>query len=262
MPRSALKSLHETLALATGLGMLGVACLLWSPLALILKMLLPERHGRALGRRVISLAFRGYLHVLGALNWVKVDLAALDNLARQPATIIAPNHPSLLDAVLIFSRIPDIGCIVKAPLLDHALLGAGARLAGYIPNHRCHDMIRLAVRELREGRHLLLFPEGTRTSRPPVDPLRSSPALIARRAGAPIQTLLIEMNVPFLGKHWPLLRRPSLPIVVHVRLGQRFPPPGEVRAFTGTLQRHFESELRPVSPEPATESLSICSANP
>ena len=39
-------------------------------------------------------------------------------------------------------------------------------------------------------------------------------------------------------------------------------PVSEYSAFTGTLQRHFESELRPVSPEPATESLSICSANP
>ena len=46
-----------------------------------------------------------------------------------------------------------------------------------------------------------------------------------------------------LGKHWPLFRRPALPLRCRIRLGRRFDPPGDITAFTAELERYFRIEL-------------------
>jgi 1-acyl-sn-glycerol-3-phosphate acyltransferase len=90
---------------------------------------------------------------------------------------------------------------------------------------------------------LLLFPEGTRTTRAPINPLVGSVGLIAKRAGVPVQTLVIETDSPFLSKGWPLFRRPTLPITYRVRLGRRFPPPRDAAAFMAELDAYYRSVL-------------------
>lgn len=235
---------YEYVALILGLGLLGLLCVTWSIIALPLAFLPPSNWARKLGRRAISHGFRFYLHCLSIPEWIKLELDPMDNLKRGAPVVLAPNHPGLLDAVLVLSRFENLGCVVKADLLNHPLLGAGARLAGYIPNDRRHRMIHSAIEELRKGHHLLLFPEGTRTTHMPVNPFKSSPGLIASKAGASVQTIFIETNSRFLGKGWPLLRRPDLPIEIKVRLGRCFPPPSDVRTFTTELENYFASELQ------------------
>jgi hypothetical protein len=68
--------------------------------------------------------------------------------------------------------------------------------------------------------------------------------LIAKHAGVPVQTLIIETDSPFLSKGWPLFKRPSLPVVYRVRLGQRFDPPTDVTAFTRQLDEYYQQELQ------------------
>ncbi len=58
-----------------------------------------------------------------------------------------------------------------------------------------------------------------------------------------LQTLAIETNAPGLGKRPPLFRRPALPIVYRVRLGEGFAPPTDVVDFTAALDRHYRREL-------------------
>ena len=96
---------------------------------------------------------------------------------------------------------------------------------------------------LKQGNHLLLFPEGTRTVREPVNPLTAAAGLIARRANVPVQTVFIESDSKFLCKGWPLFKRPSMPITYHIRLGRRFDPPQDVRAFTVELEQYFIGEM-------------------
>jgi 1-acyl-sn-glycerol-3-phosphate acyltransferase len=113
------------------------------------------------------------------------------------------------------------------------------------------DMVRSAVDELRAGGQLLLFPEGTRTARAPLSPLRGAIALIASRAGAPVQTVFIEADSAFLGKGWPLTRRPTLPLRYRVRLGRRFEPPQDLHAFVRELEQYFARELaEPAAADP------------
>ncbi len=104
-------------------------------------------------------------------------------------------------------------------------------------------MVKESVAHLRAGGVLLLFPEGTRTTRAPINPLVGSVGLIAKYANVPVQTLVIETDSPFLSKGWPLFKRPDLPITYRVRLGERFDPPTDVAGFTAQLDRYYRHAL-------------------
>jgi 1-acyl-sn-glycerol-3-phosphate acyltransferase len=234
---------YEYLAMLVGLGSLALICLAWLPFALLLNPLLPQRLGQPLGRRHIALGFRIYLHLLERLCACRFDLAELDALRDQGPLIVAANHPSLLDAVMIVSRLPNAVCVMKASLMDNILFGAAARLARYIRNDAPLEMILSAREALQQGAHLVIFPEGTRTTNLPLDPCTPSTGLIASRAKVPVQTLLIEFSTPYLGKAWPLFRRPELPLTCRIRLGRRFAPPTDIPAFTAELDAYFRSEI-------------------
>lgn len=234
---------YEGLAMIFGLGLLALLCLFWLPFALILKPLLPAASGQRFGRRMIMGGFRVYLRLLEIFCACRFDLDELDRLRDEGPLVIAANHPSLLDAVLIVSRLPNAVCVMKATLMDNILFGAAARLARYIRNNAPLEVILGAREELRAGAHLVIFPEGTRTANFPLDPFTPSTGLIAGRSAAAVQCLLIEMSTPYLGKAWPLFRPPELPLHCRVRLGRRFPPPTDVPAFTAELEAYFREQL-------------------
>ena len=247
-----LRALWTYAVLLYGFGLLGIGGLAWSLLALPLHLVLPARRARGIGRGVITRGFRFYLGALEASGGFRFDLSALDALRDAGALILAPNHPSLLDAVMLLSRAPQAVCVLKASLFDSVFFGAGARLAGYIGNESPIDMVRRSADELRRGGQLLLFPEGTRTTRAPVNSFRGAFPLIARQAGVPVQTVFIEADSGFLGKGWPLLRRPAMPVHYRVRLGRRFDPPRDLHAFMRELEQYCAREMQahPASARP------------
>jgi 1-acyl-sn-glycerol-3-phosphate acyltransferase len=104
-------------------------------------------------------------------------------------------------------------------------------------------MIKECVEELGRGGSVLLFPEGTRTTRLPINPLTGSAGVIAKHARVPVQVLIIETDSPYLSKGWTLFRVPSLPITYRVRLGKRFDPPQNAADFIEELDREFKREL-------------------
>lgn len=238
-----LASLYYRIAFYFCLLIWGLSCLSWSLLAALLHRILPRRLGEPLGQYAIMLGFRWLIGVMRFTGVLRVDLRALDALRHDRSLIIAPNHPTMLDAVLILSRLPRLVCITKAALWDNWALGGGIRLAGYMPNDAPLPMIRRAAAAVRAGNQLLIFPEGSRTTTPPVDPIHRSFAVMAKAAGAPVQAVLIEADSPYLAKGWPLFRRPVLPLVFRVRLGERFAPGGTPDDCVARLDRHYRAEL-------------------
>lgn len=187
--------------------------------------------------------FRAYLFGLEWIRAARFDLGALDSLRDRGPLIIAANHPGLLDAPMIVSRLPDVACLLKSSLLRSIFWGAGARLAGYISNDWFLGSVNLAVEELRHGSQILLFPEGTRTEMAPLNPFRTGAAYISFRSRVPIQTVIIEQDTSFLGKDYSFFQRPGMPMHFRVRLGVKFDPPDDPRAFTDTLHDYFIGEL-------------------
>ena len=226
-------------ALQLHLLLLGAISVAWNAAALVLYPLLPRAAGLRLGRAMIASGYGLFWRIATATGMIQLDADALDTLRDEPGLIIVANHPSMLDAVMLAARLPRSACIMKAGLMRNPLLGPGARLARYIRNDSTRGMVRCAVEDLRQGGQLVLFPEGTRTTRHPLNPFHASFTLIARRAGAPIQAVFIDTDSPYLGKGWPLWRLPPLPIRFTVRLGRRYAPAADYAALRDRIEADF-----------------------
>jgi 1-acyl-sn-glycerol-3-phosphate acyltransferase len=245
-----LRLIYEYLVFYGSLMVFGAMGLVWSLPATVLYYLLSRRTGASLGQFVTMALFRSFIGVMEMSGIIKCDLTALDVLRGEPSIIIAPNHPSLLDAVLVISRLPEVVCIMKAKIWDNPLLGGGARLAGYIRNDTPVRMIKLAAKELEAGHQLLVFPEGTRTVNKPINPFKGGFAVIAKKATAPVQTVFIESNSPFLGKTWSLFKKPEFPLTYRARVGRRFEVGDDVQGFLAELERYYRAELGTQEPPP------------
>lgn len=227
-------------ALLLGLGLVSLS---WNLLALPLYWLLPEQAGLTVGRAVIARAYRLFWAAASISGMMRVDASCLDALRNERGLIIVANHPTMLDALLLVARLPRSACIMKADLMGNIFLGAGARLARYISNKSARTMVRLAVNDLRNGGQLVIFPEGTRTVTPPLNPFRPGTTLIAKLAQAPIQTVFIDTDSPYLAKGWPLWRVPPLPIVFTLRLGKRFAPTQDSDVLQAELEQYFRQNM-------------------
>ena len=175
---------------------LGAMSLTWNMVALLLYPLLPRAHGTVVGRAAVSSVYRGFWTCAQWLGLMRIGSDALDVLERDAGLIIAANHPSMLDALLIIARVPRGICIMRSSLMRNPFLGAACRLARYIRNEPPRGMIRSAVANLKAGGQLVLFPEGTRTVAEPVNPFRPGITLMAQMAQVPIQTVIIETDSP------------------------------------------------------------------
>jgi 1-acyl-sn-glycerol-3-phosphate acyltransferase len=224
--------------------LLGLISVVWNLLALLLHPLLPRPLGRRVGRAAIAAGYRLFWRVARTSGLLQMDAQVLDALADERPLIIVANHPSMLDALMLVARLPRSFCLMKSSLIRNPLLGPGARLARYVRADSARAIVRRTVAELREGGQLVMFPEGTRTTRPPVNPFLPGITLIAKLADVPIQTVFIDTDSPYLGKGWPLWRLPPLPIVFTVRLGKRFAPQDDHTALLAAVQAHFAAGVR------------------
>ena len=223
---------------------LGAVSLVWNLLACVLHPFVPARPGTAVGRAVIAHVYRFFWATAQVLGMMRIDVAALEAIgAEAGGLIVAANHPTMLDALVLVSRLPRGACIMKGELMRNVFLGAGARLARYIRNDSPLEMIRRAVDCVREGGHLVMFPEGTRTVQRPLNGFRPGITLIAQLAQVPIQTVIIETDSLYLRKGWPIWRAPAFPIEIRVRLGERFAPEPDHQALLARLERYFRREL-------------------
>jgi len=225
---------------------LGAMSLVWNMVSPLLSRVLPRAASGRLGRSGVSYIYRCCWTTAEGLGLMQIDSTELDVLRKERGgLIVAANHPTMLDALLVVARLPRGVCVMKAELMRNIFLGGGARLARYIRNDVGRGMVRDAVETLREGNQLVLFPEGTRTVVAPINDLKPGITLIAHLAQVPIQTVVIESYSPYLTKGWPLLKAPPVPVRIRLRLGRRFAPEADHRALLRRLELYFAEELRP-----------------
>lgn len=236
-------SAYEYVAMALGLTALGVLGMVSLPLALIL-LALPTPIRIPTGRRLIASTMAIYLLFLKTFCAVRIDASGLRALQASRPLIIIANHPSLLDAVVLLAMLPHAACVMKGSLKRNLFVGPMTRLSGYVDNRDPMALVRRACEELDSGAQILLFPEGTRTRSAPINPFGEAAALISSRSGVAVQTLLIEFDKPYLGKGWSLFKKPSLPLRITVKPGERFDAPESRLALTGKLESYYREVLK------------------
>lgn len=196
-------------------------------------------------RHRLSSSAASYFRNLAEKDLVHYSFEGFENAVAWKGSVICANHPSILDAVCFFWKMPGIGCVVGMNPWGNPLLSLPARLAEFVPRDPPLRMLKECRQRLIRGENILLFPEGTRTTRGALNPFHDGPALLAIKAGAPIRTVFIETNSLFLGKGYSFFKATTEPIKFRFSAGEIFQPrPAEsARELSRRLETYFRQRL-------------------
>ena len=238
-----------------GIGAL-VLALIGFPLVRIAAKSAREREKRA--QYLIHLAFRFHVYVMKRLGVCTLSVQAAERLREPGGQLIVANHPTLIDVVLIGSLMPQLDCLVKTDALRNPFMRGAVLAAGYIPNDLGEAVVAACVARLREGRSLLLFPEGTRSMKGgELGTFHRGAAHVALRSGRPIRPLVIHCHPRFLtrGQHW--YDVPDRPMGFTIEVGEPIDPfelawEGESRGvasrkLTARLRDFYQARLYPAA---------------
>jgi len=167
--------------------------------------LTPMISGLAFGARIIA----------RSITRVRIE-GELDEIPREGPVILAANHISNADAVILGAWLTKslgrrIHWLGKKEMFDWPVVGYVARNGGIHPVDRGAadvDAFRTAERVLREGHVLMIFPEGTRSPTGELQKPKDGLAMLALRTGAPI----VPIGISNTDRVWPkgkLLPRPG-----------------------------------------------------
>lgn len=146
-----------------------------------------------------------------------VEYHGLENVPARGAVILAGNHPSYLDPILVLLPVErPIRFMAWDLLFKIPLLGAIIRALGAFPvdlrKGKGEAAFQQALRVLGEDDALGIFPEGQRSEQGPMGELRTGVARLAIESGAPI----VPITIGGASRAWPkwkLLPKPAKLIV-------------------------------------------------
>ena len=200
------------------LGLFGLGGLELSALSLLCFWLPATDRTERFFQRLIHHHFRFFHWWCARLQQVQVRYEGFERLPAGGVVLVA-NHVSLIDITCLLARVPEAICIFKPAIRRNPVLGAAARRAGYLGGDGGHELVRVAAEKVAAGGKLVIFPEGTRAPGGRLLPFKPGFALIARRAGVPIQLVRITTDSDVLTKGCNAWRMPQFPAHVEVSLG-------------------------------------------
>lgn len=131
-----------------------------------------------------------------AKAYFRLSAEGLRHVPPEGPVILASNHASYLDPPLIMLSVPrKVETMAKEELFQFAPMGWFLRHHGSHPvSRKTGDWgaVRTALRILREGKPLMLFPEGTRTPDGLLQPMEPGAAWIALKSGAPVVPVYVD----------------------------------------------------------------------
>jgi 1-acyl-sn-glycerol-3-phosphate acyltransferase len=129
---------------------------------------------------------------------VRLTVKGLKNVPREETVIFCSNHPSAMDIPILFVSLPvQFRFVAKRSLFNVPFLGWHLWRAGHIPieRERRSKAIRSldqAARQIRTGRPVVLFPEGTRPRNAGLGIFKRGTFYLAIKSGAPVIPITIN----------------------------------------------------------------------
>jgi 1-acyl-sn-glycerol-3-phosphate acyltransferase len=114
--------------------------------------------------------------------------------------IYVANHVSIMDIPAILHSVPDHGFVAKRELSRVPLFGPAARAVGVVYIDRENRKSAFAAYEeaadkVRDGRSVIVFPEGTRGAAYGLREFKKGPFVLAIRSGVPIIPVIIHGTI-------------------------------------------------------------------
>lgn len=171
-------------------------------------------------------------------GFYNIKVEGRENLPDCPF-IIAANHRTFADPPLlaVTSGCSKFGFVAKEELFRIPVFGWLIRKLGAFPVTRGKgdfSVINESVSRLKEGKRLVIFPEGTRSKTGKVGKGKTGVALIAARAGVPVVPagIVFKKKLHFRSKVTIKYGKPLMP--EELNLSQE-PTPHELKAVKGKI---------------------------
>ena len=202
--------LRSLLFNAVFFGLGAVLLILGSPL-----LLAPRRLQRRGMRAMAGITLWALRHTVG----ITIRVTGGEHLPASGAALIAAKHQSAFDTLIWFTLVPDVAYVMKKELFLIPFYGWYARRAPMIGVDRAagskamRQMMRDAQALARDGRQIVIFPEGTRTS--PGQRVPYQPGIVALASTLRLPVIPVATNS---GEFWGRRRFLKRPGVLEVRV--------------------------------------------
>ena len=153
------------------------------------------------------------------------------NFVAYETCLVISNHQSFMDPPLIGAVMKGhINYLARSTLWKIPGLGTLLTMVGAVSVDRSKpalETFKAMLSNLKGGRSVLMFPEGTRTKTGYIGPLQEGFTMIARRAGTPILPVYVHNT----GLVWPIGSPSPVPNFKHVDvvIGEPFQPPASLK---------------------------------
>jgi 1-acyl-sn-glycerol-3-phosphate acyltransferase len=161
-----------------------------------------DKSGRV-QHRIARIWARGGVKISGA----RLVVRGAENLRKHPVAVYASNHTSYMDTPVIFSTLPfQFRILAKKELWTMPFIGWHLNRSGQIPvdtvsPNSTVSSLGAAVRALRAGMPLFVFPEGARTPDGTTQPFLAGAAFLAIRAQVPLVPIALSGVYDLLPMH-------------------------------------------------------------
>lgn len=159
-------------------------------------------------RRLQALTVRGYRMLHDSMR--RIGLAHFDPWSPIPGMpdgpcVVVANHPTLMDITAISSALGGGITVVKPQLFRNSLLAPVIPGAGHIEGPGAEPLalsrvLKDAAQGLADGFHVIIFPEGTRSTNGGLMPFGRLAFELACSAKLPLVSLTIRCNPTYLSK--------------------------------------------------------------
>jgi 1-acyl-sn-glycerol-3-phosphate acyltransferase len=140
-------------------------------------------------------------------RWFDLKVYGLENVPLEGGVLLVCNHQSNLDPVLIGVRLKrPISYVGKSELFQNRYGAALLRWLNAFPIRQGHGdvgAVKETIARLKEGRALVVFPEGSRTPDGRMLPLQGGVGLVVRRANVPVVPAAIDGSFAA----WPIYKK-------------------------------------------------------
>ena len=205
-----------------------------------------DKQGRAQQRIA-----RIWARTMVLLSGCSLNICGAENLRKAPVAVYASNHTSYMDTPVIFASLPfQFRILARKELWPIAFIGWYLDRSGQIPidtvnTHSTLSSLGVAVKALRSGMSVFVFPEGGRTSTGELRPFLSGAAYLAIRAQVPLVPLALSGVFDLLPIHTRHLYPGRLTLTAGEPIDTKGMTPRQTEQLTAQLRDAIEALRRP-----------------
>jgi 1-acyl-sn-glycerol-3-phosphate acyltransferase len=202
---------------------------------------------------MISITFDCFIYFVQLSGLAKVNAKEIYKLREMKGCLIVSNHPTLIDYVIIVSKLRHCNTVVKEDIFKNFFFKRVVNAANYIPNTQSLETFESIKNSIQKGDNILIFPEGSRSVPGKPLTLRRGAANIALRASVPIQMIYIKTSESLLTKGNPWYKIPKKRAIYYLKNGERIEPKSflktgvvvsrAARHLTQHIKTQFEGEI-------------------